>query len=122
MAIGGWTDGGARERAVHYRVRPAGRARRTALGRYRPVFGEQSPKVEAHVTYRLPFQSGAVHNQASLEDLDGYAELITEPHGSVWMDNTTLVTADMLLSDTGSRVMTPLTVWDLVTFFRAIVL
>jgi len=37
------------------------------------------------------------------------------------MDNTTLVTAVTLMSDQGDRAMTPLTVWDLATFVRAVV-
>ena len=35
------------------------------------------------------------------------------------MDNTTLLTATTLMSDGGPEAMTPLTIWDLVTFARA---
>src|ERR1051326_8423207 len=40
---------------------------------------------------------------------------------SAWMDNTTIVTACALMSEEGPKVMTPLTVWDVVTFVRAVV-
>lgn len=84
-------------------------------------FGEDSPRVLAYAEHGVPWSWPAADSQSGLDDLRGYAAHVGQPHGAAWMDNTTLVTADVLLSEAGPAAMTPLTVWDLVTFCRAVV-
>jgi hypothetical protein len=84
-------------------------------------FGESSTVVDAYVRFGIQFSSAVIQDASSLEDLDSYASLPADRAGAVWMDNTTLYTAVTLLSDENLAYMTPLTVWDLVTFFRAVV-
>ncbi len=84
-------------------------------------FGENSPRVLAYAELGVPWSWPTAHSQSGLNDLRGYEAYVGQPHGAAWMDNTTLVTADVLLSEAGPAAMTPLTVWDLVTFCRAVV-
>lgn len=84
-------------------------------------FGEDSPRVLAYVEHGVPWSWAVAPSQSALDDLRGYAVYVGQPHGAAWMDNTTLVTAEVLLSEAGPAAMTPLTVWDLVTFCRAVV-
>lgn len=84
-------------------------------------FGEDSPRVLAYADHGVPWSWAVAPSRSALDDLREYAAYVSQPHGAVWMDNTTLVTADVLLSEAGPAAMTPLTVWDLVTFCRAAV-
>jgi hypothetical protein len=83
------------------------------------ALGEESPAVRAFLTYGLRFSSGACHTEKALEDIESYFRAVSERDGAAWMDNTTIVTAVTLMSESGPDWMTPLTVWDLVTFSRA---
>jgi hypothetical protein len=85
------------------------------------LFGDDAPQVLANAEFGLDFSSGAGASAAGLEALERYRGLVTQPDGSGWMDNTTLLTAVTLISDDGVEAMTPLTVWDLATFVRAVV-
>lgn len=78
------------------------------------------PKVEAYLQYGVPFSTGAIGTPAALKDVGDYRALVRDPHGAAWMDNTTIVTATELMSDHGPEIMTPLTIWDLATFGRAV--
>lgn len=84
-------------------------------------FGEDSPRVLAYAEHGVPWSWAVAPSLSALDDLRGYAAYVDHRHGAAWMDNTTLVTADVLLSEAGRAAMTPLTVWDLVTFCRAVV-
>lgn len=84
-------------------------------------FGDDSPRVLAYAEHGVPWSWAVAPSQSALDDLREYAAYVGQPHGAAWMDNTTLVTADVLLSEAGPAAMTPLTVWDLVTFCRAVV-
>ena len=64
---------------------------------------------------------GCLPEQGGLQNIAAYRALVENVHCSAWMDNTTIVTACTLMSEEGPKVITPLTVWDLVTFVRAVV-
>jgi hypothetical protein len=85
------------------------------------AFGEDSPQVRAWLKFGVPFSSGASVEQAGLADLQTYAGHVANPSNSVWMDNTTLVTASALLRSETARYMTPLTLWDVITYSRCVV-
>jgi hypothetical protein len=82
---------------------------------------EDEPAMVGYAEYGVPWYSAACQGQAGLQDIAAYRALVENVHCSAWMDNTTIVTACALMSDEGPNVMTPLTVWDLVTFIRAVV-
>jgi hypothetical protein len=85
-------------------------------------FGADSSVVGGVLDLGLPFNSAAITSPLALEEVQKYrARVATSANGCGWMDNTTILTATTLMSDTGRDAMTPLTIWDLVTFFRAIV-
>jgi hypothetical protein len=84
-------------------------------------FGEESPSVRAALDFGVPFSSAAAISTTGLARVEDYRALVEATAGSAWMDNTTLLTAATLLSSDGPRAMTPLTVWDLVTFVRAVI-
>ncbi len=74
-----------------------------------------------YAEYGVPWWSGPCCTVSGLQDIAAYRELAGDGNCTAWMDNTTLVTATTLLSDMGSKFLTPLTLWDLVTFVRAVV-
>ena len=80
-------------------------------------FGEDSPRVSGWLEYGIPWTSAACATETGLADVADHAGAIDSRANSVWMDNTTLLTADTLLSR-GERYMTPLTIWDLISFCR----
>lgn len=82
---------------------------------------EDEPAMLGYAEYGVPWSSGACQGQAGLQDIAAYRALVDNVQCSAWMDNTTIVTACALMSEDGPNVMTPLTVWDLVTFIRAVV-
>ena len=82
---------------------------------------EDEPAFRAFAEYGVRWSTGACHDEASLADIAQYRAHVDDGAESAWMDNTTLVTASALMSDAGVEVMTPLTVWDLATFARAVV-
>jgi hypothetical protein len=84
-------------------------------------FGVDSPVVAGVIDLGLPFSSAAATSSVALEELEKYRARVTDSaHGCGWMDNTTILTATTLMSDGGLDAMTPLTIWDLVTFFKAV--
>jgi len=84
-------------------------------------FGVDSPVVTAAIDLGLPFNSAAAMSPVGLEELEKYrASVAISAHGCGWMDNTTILTATTLMSDSGLEAMTPLTIWDLVTFFKSV--
>jgi hypothetical protein len=82
-------------------------------------FGTDSPTVAAALDLGLSFRSTATGTHESLEQLRAYRGSLGSREASAWMDNTTLLTASTLISEAGREAMTPLTIWDLVTFARA---
>jgi len=82
---------------------------------------EDEPAMVAYAEYGVPWHWAACQGQAGLRDIAAYRELVENVDCSAWMDNTTIVTACALMSKEGPNIMTPLTVWDLVTFVRAVV-
>lgn len=95
-------------------------ARRDAALFARTVLAVPSSVVDAYIEFRTPLNSGVALTEHGLADLHQYRQFVAEPAGAAWMDNTTLVTAATLMSDKGLWYMTPLTVWDLATFARAV--
>lgn len=87
----------------------------TVLGR------EDEPAMVGYAEYGVPWRNAACQSKSGLEDVSRYRDLVAQPQCSAWMDNTTLVTAQVLMSPAGPEAMTPLTVWDLATFVRACV-
>ncbi len=84
-------------------------------------FGVDSPLVAGAIDLGLPFNSAAATSPVALEELEKYrARVAISAYGCGWMDNTTILTATTLMSDSGPDAMTPLTIWDLVTFFKAV--
>ena len=82
---------------------------------------ENDPAMAGYAEYGVPWQSGACQTVHGLHDTATYRQSVSYPNCAAWMDNTTLVTAATLMSKDGPEVVTPLTVWDLVTFARAAV-
>lgn len=83
--------------------------------------GASSPQVVAQERFGLSFESEAATDSDGLQSLQQYYDLVDMRGGSAWMDNTTLVTAAALMSGDASNVVSPLTMWDLATFARAVV-
>jgi hypothetical protein len=84
-------------------------------------FGAYSPQVAANADLGVPFRSAAVDSETSFQDLVAYRAHVNPSDGCGWMDNTTLLTAVTLMSDAGPSALTPLTIWDVSTFMRAVV-
>jgi hypothetical protein len=83
--------------------------------------GADSPRTLAEVELGIPLSSAAVGSPEALEQMRRYKEFVRLfADGCGWMDNTTILTAATLMSEHGEQALTPLTVWDLVTFLRAI--
>jgi hypothetical protein len=85
-------------------------------------FGFDSREMEAWADYggHLNWMSTLVNTPEARAELDEYSSQVT-PAGCAWMDNTTIVTASALLSDVGPNLLTPVTMWDLATWCRAVV-
>jgi hypothetical protein len=81
--------------------------------------GVDTPAVIAALELGLPMGSASAGTNAALDGLRAYRNQIGSRDGSGWMDNTTILTAATLMTDAGPEAMTPLTVWDLVTFTQA---
>jgi hypothetical protein len=69
----------------------------------------------------LPHTRLMVGADAADTDLRDYFRQIDRPENAAWMDNTTVLTACTLLSPVGGRWLTPLSLWDLATWFRSVV-
>ncbi|MEZ6235634.1 MAG: hypothetical protein R3B68_15720 [Phycisphaerales bacterium] len=82
---------------------------------------EQSPPMLGFAELGISWTGGAAASQAGLDDARAYRDEVAAPAGAAWMDNTTLVSALALLSDRGHEIITPLNLWDLATFCRAVV-
>jgi hypothetical protein len=100
---------------VQVSVNESGAFEATIAGR------EEQAEMLAYADYGVPWTSGSCGSESGLADIAAYRALVTQEDCSAWMDNTTIVTAVNLMSSNGPEVMTPLTVWDLATFVRAIV-
>ncbi len=83
--------------------------------------GADNPAVIAALELGVGLGSGVAGTQAAVDELREYHRHVDLREASGWMDNTTVLTASTLMSDGGYEAMTPLTVWDLVTFARAVV-
>ena len=84
-------------------------------------FGADHPRSVAVLDFGLSFASTASATPSGLAAVRAYRSLVDHRDASGWMDNTTLVTASALMSDSGHDALTPLTIWDLVTFARAVI-
>lgn len=82
---------------------------------------EDEPAMIGYAEYGVPWHWAACQGQGGLQDITAYRARVENVHCSAWMDNTTIVTACALMSIEGPNIMTPLTVWDLATFMRAVV-
>lgn len=85
------------------------------------ALGNHSPSVEALVDLGVPLSSASAHTEPGLRALREYRSRVAEDSGGGWMDNTTIVTAGALMSEEAPDAFSALTLWDLVTFFDAIV-
>jgi len=92
-----------------------------AFARSVAALGNDSPSVEAFVDLGVPLSSASAHTESGLRALRKYRSKVAEDTGGGWMDNTTIVTAGALMSDGGPDAFSALTLWDLVTFFDAII-
>lgn len=81
---------------------------------------EDDPWMIGYAEYGIPWWNGPCSTARGLQDIANYRKLVVS-NGAAWMDNTTLLTATTLLSEEGPKYLTPLTLWDLVTFVRAVV-
>lgn len=82
---------------------------------------EDEPASLGYAKYGIPYGSSVCQDQKRLQDIEAYRAIVENTNCSAWMDNTTIMTACRLMSENGAEVMTPLTVWDLVTFINAVV-
>jgi hypothetical protein len=82
---------------------------------------EDSPAMLGYAEYGIPWYQPVCQDQEGLQDVVAYHAQVEDVHCSAWMDNTTIMVACNLMSENGAEAMTPLTVWDLVTFIRAVV-
>lgn len=82
---------------------------------------EGEPAFEAYARYGVPWWESACQTAKGLESIASYKARVSQTSCSAWMDNTTLLTAGVLMSSSGNEAITPLTVWDLSTFARAVV-
>lgn len=82
---------------------------------------ENEPAMVGYAEYGVPWHWAACQGQPGLLDVAAYRALVENVDCSAWMDNTTIVTACALMSTEGIQAITPLTVWDLATFVRALV-
>jgi hypothetical protein len=80
---------------------------------------EDEPYISAYATLGVPYSYSCCTPQSGYSDLISYRGNVPDPNGAAWMDNTTLATASVLLSEEGRQVITPLTLWDLSTFIQA---
>lgn len=85
------------------------------------ALGSDSPAVAAHVELGVPLSSASAHAEPGLNALREYRSRVADDSGGGWMDNTTIVTAEVLMSEVGPDAFSTLTLWDLVTFFDAVV-
>jgi hypothetical protein len=98
----------------------------TSLGNVGPfietVAGhEEEPAMIGYADFGVPWHRAVCRDDHGLQDITAYRQLVNVQGCAAWMDNTTLVTATALLAEGGTEAMTPLTVWDLVTFARAVI-
>ena len=85
------------------------------------TMGDDAPAVVAAVDLGVRLESEAAIGESGLVDLRAYRGHVTGDTGGAWVDNTTILTAATLMSEAGPAALTPLTLWDLVTFFDAVV-
>lgn len=76
--------------------------------------------MRGYAQFNIPWLSAACQSESGLDDIGAYRASVATTDGSAWMDNTTLATATILMSDDGPPAMTPMTIWDLATFARAV--
>lgn len=87
-------------------------------------FGEDSLAMQAWADLgasNLGRANAIVKDSAADKDLRAYFEQADAVENAAWMDNTTILTACTLMSSDGGRWITPLSLWDLVTWFRSVV-
>jgi hypothetical protein len=82
---------------------------------------EDEPAFRAYADFGIPWYHASCQTEAGLKDIESYRALVKDKHLSAWMDNTTIVTAATLMSPSGPGILTPLTLWDLATFARAVI-
>jgi hypothetical protein len=82
---------------------------------------EDESAMVAYAEFGIPWHAASCGDKTGLKNIAAYRANVGKVACSAWMDNTTIFTACALMSDQGSDMITPLTVWDLTTFVRAVV-
>jgi hypothetical protein len=82
-----------------------------------------SPRAECVVHFGYePFLTRSPFRQTTVDELRRWLASIGPRENVVWLDNSTIIAAVTLLDESQSpHLFTPLTVWDLATFVRAVV-